>query len=468
MIVWATEFPVPKSTTAEAILDLLKKWLRGSPHLPFRNSQFPDLTDGDTVSFQHEGHTVRLTRIGSESEWWLACQLSWTEKHKREWTTELVAWGSGTSVMVGVRLECNLVSVGLPLPRPKKPYIMKLLLTTLGGGADSWLKVDDEPTYLSESQVDEAASVIEGTTTLMLPVVYVSATATHRPYINPAELAEWLAGMAHVMVEPSRHFSFALARNTNRNNPYGGAIAVLWPRAAQRQSRLVPRDFDSADDMTVECADRVRIALASMRATPKLTWHYTQELVARQRIETLRKQGSTELNAYVSAFDEEVKAKDQRLQDAEREIGRLHSEIRRLEAAAGGGGGLLRQGDEQDSFPGEIQEAVVYALGLSVGSLEQDGRRLHIVQDILKSNPGSGNAETIADQIKKCFASHGDLDASSRRLLEDLGFEIKEDGRHYKAVYQGDGRYTFTISKSSSDHRAGKNLASLINRTLFK
>lgn len=45
---------------------------------------------------------------------------------------------------------------------------------------------------------------------------------------------------------------------------------------------------------------------------------------------------------------------------------------------------------------------------------------------------------------------------------------VDEAGKHWKAVYQEDDRYTFTISKTSSDHRAGKNLASTILKKLFK
>src|SRR5690606_6863648 len=110
-------------------------------------------------------------------------------------------------------------------------------LTTFGGGSDSWLTVDDAPTRLGEVQVDEAVAIIDGRTPVALPVVYVSALSTHLPYIDPIELAEWLAGMAHVVVEPSRHFSFALARHVARRNPYGGAIGVFWPRALERHSR---------------------------------------------------------------------------------------------------------------------------------------------------------------------------------------------------------------------------------------
>ena len=46
MIVWATEFPVPHGTDPEAILALCRKWLNGSPHLPFAGTTFPTVSDG--------------------------------------------------------------------------------------------------------------------------------------------------------------------------------------------------------------------------------------------------------------------------------------------------------------------------------------------------------------------------------------------------------------------------------------
>ncbi|WJW75560.1 hypothetical protein QVG61_00265 [Thiohalobacter sp. IOR34] len=54
-----------------------------------------------------------------------------------------------------------------------------------------------------------------------------------------------------------------------------------------------------------------------------------------------------------------------------------------------------------------------------------------------------------------------------RRFLEELGFEISGDGKHYKAIFMGDNRYTVSIPKTSSDHRAGMNLASEIINMLF-
>ena len=48
---------------------------------------------------------------------------------------------------------------------------------------------------------------------------------------------------------------------------------------------------------------------------------------------------------------------------------------------------------------------------------------------------------------------------TSLHLIEPLGFEITEDGKHYKVSYYGDGRYQTVYAKTPSDGRSGKNNA---------
>ena len=48
-----------------------------------------------------------------------------------------------------------------------------------------------------------------------------------------------------------------------------------------------------------------------------------------------------------------------------------------------------------------------------------------------------------------------------------MGFRISNGGKHYKLVYQGDDRYTYTLPSSGSDHRGGLNAANDIGRLMF-
>jgi len=59
------------------------------------------------------------------------------------------------------------------------------------------------------------------------------------------------------------------------------------------------------------------------------------------------------------------------------------------------------------------------------------------------------------------------MDSKVKRALEEMGFEITDDGKHYKLTYEDDDRYTFTLPRSGSDRRGGLNAASDIAKRLF-
>ena len=71
------------------------------------------------------------------------------------------------------------------------------------------------------------------------------------------------------------------------------------------------------------------------------------------------------------------------------------------------------------------------------------------------------------EQIKVALKGYKSLGGSLRRLLESMGFVITDDGKHYKWTYFGDHRYSATMAKTSSDNRAGMNMASLIDNLML-
>ncbi|MDM7512681.1 hypothetical protein [Lactobacillus delbrueckii] len=61
------------------------------------------------------------------------------------------------------------------------------------------------------------------------------------------------------------------------------------------------------------------------------------------------------------------------------------------------------------------------------------------------------------------------MDAKTRKALQDFGFRIEEDGKHYRMTFFGDDRATTntTVAKTPSDARAGKNIAHYIEQTMM-
>ena len=214
--------------------------------------------------------------------------------------------------------------------------------------------------------------------------------------------------------------------------------------------------------------EEVRSALANRRPLARVTWSAVQELISRRTFNALREQGSTEVQKYVDEFDKELKSKQVEIEDAEREISRLEAEVRKFQAQSPMQSGLVLQtAPEQDLYAGELLGVVRDAIADAVTRVTEDSRRQHILNSIVQANPPTGESEAMRNRLKALLRDFRSMDAKVRGALQDMGFSVSEEGKHYKVVFQGDDRYTFTMPKSGSDHRGGLNLAGDISRLLL-
>lgn len=83
------------------------------------------------------------------------------------------------------------------------------------------------------------------------------------------------------------------------------------------------------------------------------------------------------------------------------------------------------------------------------------------------ANPPTGEADAMRSRLKSLLRDYRSLDAKVKAGLQEFGFDIADDGKHIKIIFQGDDRYTFTMPKSGSDLRGGLNLAGDISRLLL-
>jgi hypothetical protein len=469
MLVWATEFPLCPGATADGLLNLVKQWIVGSPHSTWRMDMFKNGQLNEIVEYKNEGQTVLVAKAAAENKSWVGLRYIWSENNERNWTTEIVGSENSGRLCVSVQLYCDLIQPGLHIPHPRKPYIVRQIIQYFGGGFDGNLPVSDNPIFLKEADVDQATKIIKGEAGNQLPVIYASANWQHRPVVDVNKLAQWTSGIAHVVVEPSRYFSFALANHVSRMNAYDGAISIYWSNSSARQTRFFLDQFQTDHDLASEVADCVRRAMANIRPSTECTWGYIQEQISKNRIQELRNTGSTALNEYMEAFDDELAAKQERIDNAEKEISRLKVELQITAAAADANeDGILGLGNEIPFYPGEIRDVVIKTLRAGMGQIQQDGRCRHLIDDLFQANTLSVDGQKIEKEIKDLTCKSDDLTKGTKRSLEKLGFSFSEEGKHIHMVYYNDPRYAFTVQKTGSDWRGMKNLSSEIIRKLFK
>ncbi|MBK8097626.1 MAG: hypothetical protein IPK26_10995 [Planctomycetes bacterium] len=464
MISFATEFPIAHRHRLPGFLDAVRTWILGSPHTPLQPDDFLGL--GTRGEWNTQRGVDRLDVLSHSSATVDAAAVRYTKTDgDLEWVTTIVFSREADSSWVGIRVSCECTNPARRLPPAKKPVVVRTLLNDLGGGADAALDVLNVAHRLDNADVDLAARLLTGRTKCRLPVVYVSSGFDGGYTLDCDRLASDLAGMAHVVVEPNRPFSLRLKLDVGDENVYGGTIGVYWPDGAGRRSFFLGGAHDTPGDLAHAIIDEVRSALVNRRSLDRCTWSAVQTLVSRSALDALKAAGSQEVDKYCDEFDKELKAKDDLLRGAEKEIGRLQAEIRKYEARAPMGAGLvLRTGTESDLFESEIADIVRDAMEDAASRVTADSRRAHVLAAILAANAVGGAAGKMRERVKDLLRGMTTVDAKIRRGLEDLGFAIDDDGKHYKIVFKSDDRYTFTLPKSGSDHRGGLNAASDIGR----
>lgn len=463
MITFTTQLPIQSHRSIVDLLDVARSWITGSPHTELIKSDLEKPLVDDLLEVSYKDENVKIIRADAEQAQLGGMRYTKNERRIR-WVTDIVGVKTANDFWVSIQVSCDKSLPSQNLPAAKKPVIVKQIFEKLGVDTDGGMVTQNKAHYMKETDLGLAEEAINGTLENTLPIVYISAQSDDTLYVSAQILAESLAGMAHVIAEPSKKFSKNLMKRVFSQNVYGGAAGIYWPEGAGRTKFIPGIRFDTPQEMEEEILSAVREALNNQRLPKERTWANLEEIRSRNMINKLKKEGSS-VEDFIKAFDSEAKAKDEQLEAAEKEIARLKDEISNTRKRQNNM--ILAPGNERDLYPGERKDIVLEILQAYMNQIRDDTRRQHILQDIFAFNEKDGGAEEEAEQLRTLLRNYESLDAKTKSGLEQLGFIITADGKHYKAVYKNDARYVFSFSRTPGDYRAGKNLASDIIKKLF-
>jgi hypothetical protein len=440
----------------------------GSPHTEFSAVELANIPNSGEWSARKAHETVN-TLLWSSPDEMLAGARWLLTADDLDWETSVVFSRTESDAWVSIRTSRESTHPAARLPPAKKPVVVRTLLDTLGGALDGELLVSQEPLRLTNDQIALAGRLITGRAGCRLPVVYMSCGFNGDYIAIPNQLANDLSGMAHVVVEPNRPFSRRLKIEVYSENVYGGTIGVYWPDGAGRKSFFLSDELVSPLEIKRAIVDEIRIALMNRRPLVRCTWASIEEAVSKEALKVLKASGSREVEKYVEIFDAESTAKDKKLKDAEAEIARLSDEIRQFEGQKFIEAGItLRAGQELDLYKkGEIADIVRDALQDAANRVQTDSRREHVLNAILEGLATTETSRRQREELKELLRDYRSMDRKIRKGLEDLGFSIEEEGKHFKITFHGDDRYTFALPKSGGDRRGGLNAASDISKRIF-
>lgn len=474
MKAFATEFDTVPLSRGEFVA-MVYAWIRGmSSSTLFDQSKSPDLDQeapyligsaGDTLALlDHIDSDTGRNAIGFRHD---------VPDGPRLWRTEAVVLQDRGADAARFRIRglCVATSGIAPLLEPKKPYLIKSLLQDGRIKADGSLSVQAEVHVLPSNAkgLDLARRIIDGTATMSLPVVYVSTTSGNDCALSDNDLRKLafdLGGVAHVVREPDRGFSFQLKEQVEGRNVYAGAIGIAVPGTGIARRIFAGWGNIESADLRLQIQSTAIELRTNMGSRGGWDWGQLQEAYARQI--RLRDRARVSAEDMEKLWQAEIDAKTTRITELEEQLKVYHATPAPVSVD-----GIL---DDQfvmalgpEIYPAEMSDRVLAAIAYIVGKADMiglDARTTALFEAILKKAEPSGRSKALSDALTRASKAANRMSKDIVKILLKHGYIEKSDNKHIRLeaapVYLG--LNSITLPKTPSVARGVQNMVSDIEK----
>jgi hypothetical protein len=265
------------------------------------------------------------------------------------------------------------------------------------------------------------------------------------------KLAYDLGGVAHVVVEPDRAFSFFLRDKTEGRNAYGGTVGLSVPRLGIVRRYYLGWQIRNVNELSAA----VRSAALALRSQmPAYGWDWTE-----LQEQALRDQRERERNR-LSAREIEMLCRE--------EIYNLQDRIRQLKQQLSASQ-IASLGTDETEFsienlvksvgpeiyPGEISDRLRFAAKTTLSFAEQiglDSRSKAILRRVVERIPASPALFELSKDLERATKDPKRAAVELTSLLARHGYSKKSENKHIRLEAKNgfDGLGTITLPKTPS------------------
>ena len=462
--------------TKDAFIELVIKWNQSSPH---QSNVIENIVWNGERNIRYGTELLSLTIEEYRNKNIIAVRYEKAEENGAIWYTDYVM--NFDEMRMSVQLDRSYTEDASPEDTKfSTPHFITMLIENGYLKDDLELPVSNKPLLINDENLDLMANIINGKQKFKMPIVYVSKTVYNENPVDVGWLSSKLKGTAHVLLQEQVSTGKALKDLCQGNNEYYGAIGIYYPHMSAGHMRYLYRRDTGYDNFLLEKVVRSVIHYSNVQNISILyTWQGVRTALLNDRLlsqreerlaaENAQRKAEDEVDNVYAAFDEDIKELQRQVDELSKanealrceNLG-LRNKMESVEAVP-----ILYLGVEDEFYPGEIKDMVLAALDDALRNIKGKSRRADVIRDIFKSNGYRDLSGERQQRVKNLLKGYDGMSKSLRQELIDLGFEITEDGKHYKLTYYGDRRYWTTIAKTPSDHRDGKNAALTISRDML-
>lgn len=469
MLVFSTRLPLKQEVSQEICLQLFIDWITQSEHYPITNISY-DVSSHEDYHITEGEISFSISHYKDDKIELFACRLENNEINA-VWINDCIFLQEEGAKTLLIQLNCNRFDFRTKLPLIHKPYIVRKFIEGGFCRDDASIAVTDSPIEVNDRNFDICAKIMKCEVNYTMPVVYVSCDYWGSTAISASYLARQLSGVAHVFVETSHDVAIKLKEITDGRNVHDKYIGVYFPRSDFCEKFCLDY-YDDYKAMSRAVIDSVWRALINRIDSSVYNWNQIMTLQARQKMDKWKVASLTdkeELEKYMNFFDSENQELSSKICDLNEQNANLRAQLETMRLALQArkeDSGFYKMGSEHDLYPGEHAELLHSILSQVQNKYETNSRAHAIIQSLINANKPIGECSRMLEGLRSVLYNGGRINASSKAILKDLGFTLEEDGgSHYKLIFH-ESRYMFTVSKTPSDHREGKNLYSDICKAL--
>ncbi|MCD8286143.1 MAG: hypothetical protein LUD50_02825 [Clostridia bacterium] len=462
MKVLSVAYNMKDTFTQAGFFRMLENWLEGAETTSSLGMQLE--ASADKTGLCLEAPYCRLETMCHTAEGVSYTAVKYERTYySRLWTTEIILEARPAGNKVYVHIIC---SGDVPSSNRLDPVHCAIIQTLAESG---WIKepvLPFRPSHMDSWEVsgDWLASAMKPGYKDDVPVVIVSQCFDRLGYdVDIDKLSKKFCGLAY-FITADNDYTRNFRSKYSLRPPYGGSVAIYHKgrRFAQYQVGRDEYQGKSLDDVVEEAILRA-ITSGCEKTAP--TWEYVSS--------EKTKAESVKLNDFVNEIFNSNMDKDEKLRIARAKIEELwkdneslRSRNESLQAALSSAPSsteapLLSKGPEPELYEGEQHDMVLSILRSYLPQCGTDeSREKELLQSVLGANELVGRGLEIFSEVKRIFSSGEDLSAKDKADLKRIGFEVTGDNKHYKLVFMNSPKYWYTLSKTSSDARSGRNFAS--------
>lgn len=467
MITYSTQFPVSELYTKDIFVNMVIRWNQGSKYDKFESL----IWDGQSYQLCWQEGGKRLAVHDFEELGVIASRLKKEDEHGL-WRTDFVLNYGKRYLTVRVTQDTTEFTTDF-YPSYYPPFFVKKVIYEGYAGEDHGIPVANAPFAIGNRNIQFLKNIVAGEGDVSLPVVAVTRTSEGRMPLELGDLAFRLQGVAHVLEESEPNL-FSQLTFCEEDDKKPGKIYLIFPNRNRRikMMNLSGERAENPDLIITRIINEIYGYTNQVLRLDVDTWEGLQtENLHRQNAALLsgQKAMEEENEQLYEVFGEQLKKTEKNNEDLNKQVQQLlvENQALRMKLASLDKVPALYLGEERDFYTGEIREIILEILSEYQRNYLADTRRDHIIRDLIENNEYEQLPAKRREQIKKILKGYRTLTGSLKNALEEMGFEISDDGKHYKWAYYGDHRYVATVAKTSSDGRAGMNIASAIDNLML-